>query len=1116
MSGVVSEFNGRNGPVALQQSDVVNVLPNATVPGAVTINGVLSAASADLSGNVTVGGALSTLVNLNGTLPAQQGQGFTAGWNYNAGVGEVDFFNYPDGGPGGFRLYSVNSSNVATLLATLDGSGNLTIPGALIAASADVSGAMTVGGALSAASADLSGNVTVGGALSGTTADLSGNVTVGSALSAATADISGNVTVGGALSAGSVGITNAISAANAFVIGGDVPPSIQGSMFTWNLLPPTVSGGAEEPLVGGLGSAVILNQYGGGAGGFSFYDGPDGGPWTKTFGVDGVNTGTPGTGHFSGGLKTAHNTLDDGSGNVTVGGALSAASADVTGNATIAGSLSLGDISSALSASVTGGATPASTQGALFTWNLLPASVSGGADSVGSGGGDAVILNQYGGGVGGFKFYDGPDGGPWTQTFAVDGINTGTAGTGRFSGGLHTANNTLDDGSGNAAFSGTVTAQSLSASLSNSTALTAGGTTAQTIANLFAERGVTPFDFGAAGNGTTDDTAAIQAALNTGKPVILPNGYTFALASSLNLPIGGVLVGQGGKLAPSTVNAAINVSPSTTTDYRGALITGVRIEPTVAGGYGIWAAFANNFTIENCEFTGCSAASVELTSCQYWSIRNCLVRSSGAPAYQPGGSIISTASWTSSGGGTLGGPGTIENVQFGPGPQASGVTSPCIHIVNSPAVDVINCVGPDLAWGGSTSSPPPITFILIEGQCQGNVIRGCYATLMSYGVLIQPQGGTRTPVAGTVMPSYILVDGCNFDSFGSAGVGVFGSVAFPNGSFIWVRGGGITEPQSIVTGATVSAGGSGYEVGDILTLPAPSAQVEGAPAMLEVTAVSSGAVTGVSVFNGGLTQTAFSGAQSVTGGHGTGATFTLTQSNAATSIYMQYVSDTRVDSVQLQNYGGGIYGDGVVFENCTRPAIANNTFEAFSVAVAYNNCTNFMDFGNVFNGNSTNFYTYGLSGQEGAVGTAGDLYASGVAAQAVFTNSLATNPAGGTLEVNNAIDFNSNVTGQFAIDNPTTLASATWYQNTLGGPAWLSVPVLLPVGASANLYVAQESGGTGTSSPVAWVGNASGSGQSIVLSLNGVIPTGASYYISVVNGASLNPSGYPNGFYRFL
>jgi len=154
-------------------------------------------------------------------------------------------------------------------------------------------------------------------------ADFAGNLTVGGALSAASADLSGNVTVGGVLSAGSVEISNAISAANAFVTGYDAPPSVQGAMFTWNLVPPTVSGGAEEVGSGG-GDAVILNQYGGGNGGFAFYDGPNGGPWTKTFGVDGSGTATSGTGRFSGGLYTKNNVLDDNSGNATISGALAA------------------------------------------------------------------------------------------------------------------------------------------------------------------------------------------------------------------------------------------------------------------------------------------------------------------------------------------------------------------------------------------------------------------------------------------------------------------------------------------------------------------------------------------------------------------------------------------------------------------------------------------------------------------------------------------------------------------------------------------------------------------------------------------------------------------------
>lgn len=51
-------------------------------------------------------------------------------------------------------------------------------------------------------------------------------------------------------------------------------------------------------------------------------------------------------------------------------------------------------------------------------------------------------------------------------------------------------------------------------------------------------------DFGAAGDGSTDDRAAIQAALNTGKIVTLA-GNTCGLGAQLTIPAGGGLVGPG-------------------------------------------------------------------------------------------------------------------------------------------------------------------------------------------------------------------------------------------------------------------------------------------------------------------------------------------------------------------------------------------------------------------------------------------------------------------------------------------------------------------------------------------------------------------------------------------
>lgn len=123
-----------------------------------------------------------------------------------------------------------------------------------------------------------------------------------------------------------------------------------------------------------------------------------------------------------------------------------------------------------------------------------------------------------------------------------------------------------------------------------------------------------------------------------------------------------------------------------------------------------------------------------------------------------------------------------------------------------------------------------------------------------------------------------------------------------------------------VLSATVVAGGSGYVVGEVITLAqAPQGTAPyGAPAQLQVTAISGGAVTAVSVVNVVSNQVpAWGGSyfnimtavqtQGSTTGSGTGATFTLTQQTTqspqrviltnqefATLGYVQDVTDINV------------------------------------------------------------------------------------------------------------------------------------------------------------------------------------------------------------------------------
>ena len=80
-----------------------------------------------------------------------------------------------------------------------------------------------------------------------------------------------------------------------------------------------------------------------------------------------------------------------------------------------------------------------------------------------------------------------------------------------------------------------------------------GTTTARTIANLFGDY-ISVKDFGAVGDGATDDTAAMQAAHNSGKLIYYPAGYYNF--TSISMTHGGGIVGDGPQLTQFFVNTA--------------------------------------------------------------------------------------------------------------------------------------------------------------------------------------------------------------------------------------------------------------------------------------------------------------------------------------------------------------------------------------------------------------------------------------------------------------------------------------------------------------------------------------------------------------------------------
>lgn len=116
-------------------------------------------------------------------------------------------------------------------------------------------------------------------------------------------------------------------------------------------------------------------------------------------------------------------------------------------------------------------------------------------------------------------------------------------------------------------------------------------------------------DFGAVGNGITDDTVAIQKAINTGLPILIPAG-TYIINGTLtgvtNLKLQGQGVGQ--TILKNTVsNHIINFYGPTT--YKNINIDGITFDINGIDS-GIWAEYVTNFYVTNCEFL----------NNQYWGI----------------------------------------------------------------------------------------------------------------------------------------------------------------------------------------------------------------------------------------------------------------------------------------------------------------------------------------------------------------------------------------------------------------------------------------------------------------------------------------------------------------
>lgn len=149
---------------------------------------------------------------------------------------------------------------------------------------------------------------------------------------------------------------------------------------------------------------------------------------------------------------------------------------------------------------------------------------------------------------------------------------------------------------------------------------------------------------------------------------------------------------------------------------------------------------------------------------------------------------------------------------------------------------------------------------------RGMHVMGDYLYVVSYNVLYQIDSTMSATAVGTI--------GSNNGNVSMANNGVQLMIVDGTNGYIYIQ-----KPY-ILTQAAIFAGGTGYTVGDVLTVSGGTYDTQ---SQITVTSVSGGAVVGVSVTTAGAYVAPPSNPVSVTGGTGLGAKFTATYTQTFTT-----------------------------------------------------------------------------------------------------------------------------------------------------------------------------------------------------------------------------------------
>ena len=696
----------------------------------------------------------------------------------------------------------------------------------------------------------------------------------GDVLSAANTldDGAGNATIAGSLSAGTTTVTGAY-------------PFI---LYSGGLGAETLSSGALGTWYSGVGVQASVTA----ASNIAAF------AVVSSDGVKAINITTAGNATLAGSLQLG--------GAVTIAGAQSGSTLDLSGNATVGGALSVGGAQSGSTLDLSGNATVGGALSVTGAQSGSTLSLSGNATIAGALTSNIAI----------------PGGNSVALTNAISQLSVNVN---NFSSPQDAVNYVVSQGGGEVLFP------------ASATEYAGFGTNS-------------PYNLRIVGQGFGSRISGAVNLYNTPSyttSAATSSADTITLTSVSGLEVGFYLqsygLPSGNTIPPSTYITAIDTSTDTITVNNSVTLTSgtsiavinpnfpssnIQIENICLNNFG--GGGLNNIEFRNVYFLNSNSASdtIYINVVQNLRIINCFFATTSSNSNQHiwidntfGASVLSKNILIDNN--------TVLTNEFHSGSYSSYMAK-FLYAVD---VSTATITGNKCDWGfyGSGANAP-MSFAILSGQCQGWIFTKNFMSGISSFLTLNSKAENST----TFMPSYIdIVDDNQVDVFVDTLINVTSSSS--PAAYITVDGNSFDNPMYYVTGiSSIVAGGSGYVVGDVVTLGSSLSGAEGFSAQASVTSVSSGAITGLSMTVQGAYPAPLSNPVAVSGGSGTGATVDLNWSGNPQVAWFNNTYLAQFTNNRLFSYGGyNPAAAAVVFNGCYATRFNGNSVETFVNPVQY-------------------------------------------------------------------------------------------------------------------------------------------------------------------------------------